>query len=196
MQLKRKLKQERREYLIKSIESLKEENTRQLFSQFKSMNSNKISVIPTLIEPTSGTIAKIDKEKAEMLVLWFSQPHNHQVILKKQKNIINWWKMKLKNDCYPLWDEYRQMDVTKDEVVEALRYISSHKAQGLDNIHNQMTKNGGQELICSLIDYLIGASRLGMFQDYGKKQTLYLSQNQTRPQHLQNYSRLQRKLNA
>ncbi|ETO02062.1 hypothetical protein RFI_35374 [Reticulomyxa filosa] len=84
------LRQEKQEYLIKSIQSLKEENTRKLFSQFKSMNSNKITVIPALVESTTGDIAKTDKEKAEMLVSWFYQlPQNHQVILKQQKNITN-----------------------------------------------------------------------------------------------------------
>ncbi|ETO08798.1 hypothetical protein RFI_28589 [Reticulomyxa filosa] len=38
-----------------------------LFSQFKSMNLNKISVIPALVESTTGNIAKTDKDKAEML---------------------------------------------------------------------------------------------------------------------------------
>ncbi|ETN99056.1 hypothetical protein RFI_38433 [Reticulomyxa filosa] len=67
MQLKRKLRQEKQE-------SLKEENTRQLFSQFKSMNSNKVSIIPALVESITGKIAKTDLEKAKMLVSWFSQP--------------------------------------------------------------------------------------------------------------------------
>ncbi|ETO05642.1 hypothetical protein RFI_31754, partial [Reticulomyxa filosa] len=68
MQLKRKLRQEKQEYLIKSIESSKEENTRKLFSQFKSMNSNKVSIISTL-ELAIRQIAKTD----QLLVSWFSQ---------------------------------------------------------------------------------------------------------------------------
>ncbi|ETO00876.1 hypothetical protein RFI_36564 [Reticulomyxa filosa] len=149
MQLKRKLKHK---YLIKSIESLKGENTKQLFSQFKSMNSNKISVIPTLIEPTSGTIAKIDKEKAEMLVLYYSEETKgrYQLVEDKITAVID-TIIDEEMNCYPLWDEYHQMDITEDEVIEALRYISSHKAQGPDNIHNQMIKNSGQALIDSLI---------------------------------------------
>ncbi|ETO00009.1 hypothetical protein RFI_37450, partial [Reticulomyxa filosa] len=42
-ELKRRLRQEKQEYLVNSIQSLQEGNTRQLFSQFKSMNNNKIS---------------------------------------------------------------------------------------------------------------------------------------------------------
>ncbi|ETO08959.1 hypothetical protein RFI_28427 [Reticulomyxa filosa] len=76
-----------------------------------------------------------------------------------------------KMSCYPLWDEYHQMDITEEEVIDALRYISSHKAQGPDNIHNQMIKNSGQALIHSLV-------RSDMFQDYGKEQILFRSQNQ------------------
>ncbi|ETO01920.1 hypothetical protein RFI_35519 [Reticulomyxa filosa] len=53
-ELKRRLKQEKQEFMIKSIGSLQEGNTKQLFSQFRSMNSNKITVI--------------------ILVSWFDQP--------------------------------------------------------------------------------------------------------------------------
>ncbi|ETO35714.1 hypothetical protein RFI_01348 [Reticulomyxa filosa] len=70
------------------------------------MNSNKIPVIPALVEST-GDIAKTDKEKAEMLVSWFSQPpqttKNELLSIKKkfealryissysQSNDQKWW---------------------------------------------------------------------------------------------------------
>ncbi|ETO36675.1 hypothetical protein RFI_00387 [Reticulomyxa filosa] len=48
--------------------------------------------------------------------------------------------------------EWHQGRIAEEEdVIEAMRYISSHKAQGSDNIHNQMVKNGGQSMIDSLV---------------------------------------------
>ncbi|ETO05398.1 hypothetical protein RFI_31998 [Reticulomyxa filosa] len=72
--LKRKLRQEKQEHMIKSIQNLQEGNSRQLFSQFRSMNSNKITVIPSIICPGTNSIAKTNSEKAELFVSWFSQP--------------------------------------------------------------------------------------------------------------------------
>ncbi|ETO08130.1 hypothetical protein RFI_29259 [Reticulomyxa filosa] len=111
----------------------------------------QISIIPALLEST-GKIAKTDKEKAEMLVSWFSQPpqppsyseetkEHYQLVEDEITALIDMNKDE-EMSCYPLWDEY-QMDITEEEIIEALRYISSHKAQGPDNIHNQMIKNGG-----------------------------------------------------
>ncbi|ETN97886.1 hypothetical protein RFI_39640, partial [Reticulomyxa filosa] len=64
----------------------------------------------------------------------------------KKKSIINWSKMKSIN-----WNEYHQREITEEEVIETLRHISMNKAQGPDNIHNQMIKNGGQAMIDSLV---------------------------------------------
>jgi ERCC4-type nuclease len=50
-ELKRRLRQEKQEYMVKSIQSLQDGNSRQLFSQFRSMNSNKLTVIPAIISP-------------------------------------------------------------------------------------------------------------------------------------------------
>ncbi|ETO36227.1 hypothetical protein RFI_00835 [Reticulomyxa filosa] len=40
--------------------------------------------------------------------------------------------------------------VTKEEVIESMRHLSPYKAQGPDNIHNQILKNGGNAMIDSL----------------------------------------------
>ncbi|ETN99930.1 hypothetical protein RFI_37537, partial [Reticulomyxa filosa] len=112
------------------------------------MNSNKISVIPALIEPTSGTIAKTDKEKAEMLVSWFSQPPqppSYSEETKEHYQLVG-------DEITAVIDTKRYEEINhRRRNIEALRYISSHKAQGPDNIHNQMIKNGGQALINSLV---------------------------------------------
>src|SRR4051812_24130565 len=43
------------------------------------------------------------------------------------------------------------LPITEEEVIDALRLISPYKAQGHDNIHNAMLKNGGEALIKSLV---------------------------------------------
>ncbi|ETO15717.1 hypothetical protein RFI_21645, partial [Reticulomyxa filosa] len=54
------------------------------------------------------------KDKAEILVSWFSQ---HQVILKKRTLPITVIDMDRDEEmsCYPLWDEYHQMDITEEK---------------------------------------------------------------------------------
>ncbi|ETO35852.1 hypothetical protein RFI_01210, partial [Reticulomyxa filosa] len=52
-------------------------------------------------------------------------------------------------------DDIHQSDITKEEVIDAMKHLSPYKAQGPDNIHNQMLKNGGNAIIGSLI-FLFG----------------------------------------
>ena len=72
--MKRKLKCEKHEHMVKSINSLHEGNTRSLFTQFKSFNSNKIRIIPALVNKETNGIAHSDIEKANLLVQTFAQP--------------------------------------------------------------------------------------------------------------------------
>ncbi|ETO00648.1 hypothetical protein RFI_36792, partial [Reticulomyxa filosa] len=104
-------------------------------------------VIPALVESTTGNIAKTDKEKVE---IYSEDTKEHYQLVEDEITSVIEMNRDEEMNCYPLWDEYHQMDITKEEI-EALRYISSHKAQGPDNIHNQMIKNGGQALIDSLV---------------------------------------------
>ncbi|ETO09288.1 hypothetical protein RFI_28099 [Reticulomyxa filosa] len=65
------------------------------------------------------------------------------------KNIIKWLKMKLNVNC--IWSfDINHSDITREEVIEALRHLSPCKAQGPDNINDQMLKNGGNAMIDSL----------------------------------------------
>ena len=48
-------------------------------------------------------------------------------------------------------NDLHQLPITEEEIIEALRHISQYKAQGCDNIHNSMVKNGGNTLIQSLL---------------------------------------------
>ena len=80
-ELKQNLRIEKHKYLTKSIQSLGDGNIRQLFTQFRSMNTNKISIIPTLVQNENkkddnqpNTIYQNDQEKDELLVNWFAQP--------------------------------------------------------------------------------------------------------------------------
>ncbi|ETO07605.1 reverse transcriptase [Reticulomyxa filosa] len=51
--LKRNLRREKQEFLTKNIELLTKNNMKQLFAKFRSMNYNKISLIPTLTKPAT-----------------------------------------------------------------------------------------------------------------------------------------------
>ncbi|ETO08846.1 hypothetical protein RFI_28541 [Reticulomyxa filosa] len=159
-ELKRKLRCEKQEYLVRSIQSLQEGNSRQLFSQFRSMNSNKIGVIPALFCPTTNYAAKTDNEKAELLISWFAQPpqppnfsddtkEHYQSV---EDEIVSAVEMKREseiNNCDEFLEPHQET-ITEVEIIEALRHISAYKAQGPDSIHNQMLKNGGQSMIDSM----------------------------------------------
>ncbi|ETO00445.1 hypothetical protein RFI_36999, partial [Reticulomyxa filosa] len=86
------------------FESLKEENTRKLFSQFKSMNSNKVSIIQQL--------DRLQRQIKKKQNCWYREDKITSVIeMNREMN-------------YPLWNEYHQMGITEEEIIEALRYIS------------------------------------------------------------------------
>ncbi|ETN98344.1 hypothetical protein RFI_39166 [Reticulomyxa filosa] len=54
-QLRRKLLLEKHQHMMKSIDSLHEGNTRNLFTQFKSLNTNKICIIPALVNKETNS---------------------------------------------------------------------------------------------------------------------------------------------
>ncbi|ETO36481.1 hypothetical protein RFI_00581, partial [Reticulomyxa filosa] len=59
------------------------------------------------------------------------------------------------NDDFIGVSDIRQSNITKEEVIEAMRHLSPYKAQGPDNIYNQMLKNDGNVMIESLV-FLFG----------------------------------------
>ena len=93
--LKRKLKCEKHEHMVKSINSLHDGNIRSLFTQFKALNTNKISIIPALVNKETNSIAQTDLEKAALLSKTFSEPPQPPRVDDMRKNIINWLRMKL-----------------------------------------------------------------------------------------------------
>ncbi|ETN99281.1 hypothetical protein RFI_38200 [Reticulomyxa filosa] len=91
MQLKRKLRQEKQEYLIKSIESLKEIVFSIQVNEFEqSFNNSYIS---------TGQIAKTEKE-------------HYQTVEDEITSVIEMNRDEAMN-YYPLWNEYHQMDSLK-----------------------------------------------------------------------------------
>ncbi|ETO18304.1 hypothetical protein RFI_18970 [Reticulomyxa filosa] len=76
-------------------------------------------------------------------------------------------QLELDENC--IWSfDVHQSDITKGEVIETLRHLSSYKAQ----VHNQMLKNGGNAMIESLV-FLFGWSfRMGYMTIAWKNQTL------------------------
>ncbi|ETO06818.1 reverse transcriptase, partial [Reticulomyxa filosa] len=163
--LKRNLRCEKQLHITKSIESLHEGNTRQLFCKFRSLNSNKIAIIPSLVSPgkdgTTHQIAENDIDKANLLARWFAQPPQppkpsnedaeHYEYVKDEICSVVQMSRESELDTSWLILEWHQADITEEEIIEAIGQVSSFKSQDPDNIHNLMLKKGGQSLIDSLV---------------------------------------------
>ncbi|ETO33162.1 hypothetical protein RFI_03948 [Reticulomyxa filosa] len=171
-QLRRNLRQEKHEHMVKSINSMHEGNTKMIFSKFRSLNSNKISIIPVLIDEQTNKIAHADIDKVKLLVDSFSQPPQppnnainytgyYQSIENEIASVFAIFRdEEMKNRSVNLCDKH-QSEITESEVIEALRHISCYKAQGPDNIHNLMLKNGGDSILQSLVFLLGWSFRMG-----------------------------------
>ncbi|ETO06867.1 hypothetical protein RFI_30525, partial [Reticulomyxa filosa] len=177
LSFKRILRCEKQMHITKSIESLHENNTKQMFCQFRSLNSNKIAIIPSLISPeTDGVkyaIAETDIEKANLLANWFAQPpqppkpsnenkEHYEYVEDEICSVVQMSKETELSEWY-LMDAWYQSEITEEEVIEAIRHISAYKSQGPDNIHNLMLKNGGQSLINSLVLLFGWSYKIGYF---------------------------------
>ncbi|ETN97332.1 hypothetical protein RFI_40199 [Reticulomyxa filosa] len=96
------------------------------------MNNNKISIIPTLILITIKIIGS-----------WFAQPpkppdHSEEMdghYEYVEDVIASAIEMKRESEMseYSGVFEMQQGEITEEEVIEAMRHISSHKAQGSDD---------------------------------------------------------------
>ncbi|ETO07359.1 hypothetical protein RFI_30033, partial [Reticulomyxa filosa] len=70
----RKLLFKKHQHMVKSIDSLHEGNTRNLFTQFKALNTNKICIIPALVNKEMNSVARSDADKAYLLAKTFAEP--------------------------------------------------------------------------------------------------------------------------
>ncbi|ETO08756.1 hypothetical protein RFI_28632 [Reticulomyxa filosa] len=178
--LKRLLRCEKQMYITKSIESLHEGNTRQMFCQFRSLNSNKIAIIPSLIIPgkdeEKGSIAENDIDKANLLAHCPPEPSNedkeHYEYVEDEICSVVQMSREIELNEFFLLHEWYQSEITEEEVIEAIRHISAYKSQGPDNIHNLMLKNGGQSLIDSLVILFGWSYRIGYFPKEWKKSNI------------------------
>ncbi|ETO01124.1 hypothetical protein RFI_36316 [Reticulomyxa filosa] len=68
-QLRRKLQLEKHQHMVNSINSLHEGNTRNLFKQFKALNTNKIFIIPALVNNETSP----DIDRAYLLAKTFAE---------------------------------------------------------------------------------------------------------------------------
>ncbi|ETO01297.1 hypothetical protein RFI_36143, partial [Reticulomyxa filosa] len=171
--LKRKLRQEKQEYMNKSIESIQEGNTKQLFTQFRALNTNKISIIPSLVSPETEKeiemVAETDIEKAEMFAKWFAEPpqppkslnEEHYKLVEEFTSSVEEMEKEIEIDSDIWTEEWHQTDITEGEIIEAIRRISPYKAQGSDSMHNIMLKNGGNAIVESLALLFKWSYRIG-----------------------------------
>ncbi|ETO12526.1 hypothetical protein RFI_24849 [Reticulomyxa filosa] len=174
---KRILRCEKQIHITKSIESLHEGNIRQMFCQFRSLNSNKIAIIPSLTilgkDGVTELIAEADIDKANLLANWFAQPpqppkssnedDGHYEYVEDEICSVVQMSKEVELSEYYLIDKWHQSEITEEEVIEAIRHVSAYKSQGPDNIHNLMLKNGGQSLINSLVLLFGWSYKIGYF---------------------------------
>ncbi|ETN98538.1 hypothetical protein RFI_38954 [Reticulomyxa filosa] len=145
-QLRRIPQLEKHQHMVNSIDSLYEG-----FTQLKTLNTNKICVIPALVNKETNSVARSDADKAFLLTKTFAEPPQppNDVDEKHYEMVENEIKCKvaiskpLEVDESCIWPfDIHQSDITREKVIEALMHLSPYKAQGPDNIHNQMLKNG------------------------------------------------------
>lgn len=182
--LKRNLRRAKQEHMVKCINSLHDGNIRQVFSQFRSLNENKITVIPTLIQHATQEepqiVAESDFEKAELLVKWFAMPpqppkkSEEEHYQEVEDDIYSFVEMQRDRELAEIPEifEIHQSQITEEEVIAAIRHISPYKAQGPDWIHNLMLKNGGQSLIKSLVFLFNWSFSIGHFPRIWKKSNI------------------------
>ncbi|ETN97852.1 hypothetical protein RFI_39674 [Reticulomyxa filosa] len=107
---------EKQEFMIKSIGSLQEGNTKRLFSQFRSMNSNKITVIPAIV--SNDQIARTYIEKVELLVSWFDQHPDFSSEIEEYYQLVE-DEIASVDEIYsfPNWNEHHQREITEEEAL-------------------------------------------------------------------------------
>ncbi|ETO08958.1 hypothetical protein RFI_28429 [Reticulomyxa filosa] len=138
-QLRRKLQLEKHRYMVNAlIRCMK--GIQNLFTQ-RTLNTNKICIIPALVNKETNLVARSDTDKAYILARHLQNPPKNDIIYKVAISK----PLELADDFICLSD-VQHSDITKEEVIEV-----PYKAQGPDNINNQMLKNGGNKIIESLV---------------------------------------------
>ncbi|ETO26244.1 hypothetical protein RFI_10892 [Reticulomyxa filosa] len=171
--LKRNLRFEKQLYIAKSIKTLHDWNTRQMFYCNSSVidKSRKRYVIFSLAEN--------DTEKANLLACLFSQQSQHPKLSDKNEEhcqyvedeIYSVVQMSRKTEFseYQSQLELNQSYITEDEVIDSIRHLSAYKSQGPDNVYNLMLKNVVQSLIDSLVMMFGCSYKIGYFPKALKK---------------------------
>ncbi|ETO00440.1 hypothetical protein RFI_37004, partial [Reticulomyxa filosa] len=142
------------------------------------LNTNKIYIIPALVNKETSSVARSDIDKAYLLAKTFAEPpqppkdvdeKHYEMIEDDIRFKVAISKSLELNDNFIGVSDTHQSNITKEEVIEAMRHLSPYKAQGPDNIHNQRLKNGGNAMIESLV-FLFGWSfRMGYIPIAWKK---------------------------
>ncbi|ETN97989.1 hypothetical protein RFI_39533 [Reticulomyxa filosa] len=109
----------------------------EIYSQFKTLNTNKICIIPALVNKKTNSVARSDADKAYLLAKTFAEPpkdvdEKHYEMIEEDIKFKVAISKPLELDESCIWSfDIHQGDITKEEVIEALRHLSPYKAQGL-----------------------------------------------------------------
>jgi len=168
---RRMLKSAKHESLVKFYDSINKGNNKLLFSSYRNYSVNKIVSIPTLQSTNvNGDVisAQTTKEKVDMLVSHFAKPpfSPDQSSISKQVEIENYLET-IANGTKQIelienLEDINQ-DITTQEIMEAIKELHLFKAQGPDDIHNQMIKHGGMAMVESLQLLFNWSYRIGYF---------------------------------
>ncbi len=169
-EFRRRLRGEKHEYMKRFVEEITDEDTRLLFSKYRSVSQNKLCVIPTLIR--GDETAHNDSEKAEMLATHYAQPPVAADACDEKKEFVEGFLAE-----HALPNKFEECEgnreensaIRREEVVEAIRHTASFKAHGPDEIHNLFLKNGGNTLIDSLVFLFNWSLRLGYMPSCWKR---------------------------
>ncbi|ETO25212.1 hypothetical protein RFI_11921 [Reticulomyxa filosa] len=119
-------------------------NTRNLFTQFKALNTNKICIIPALVNKETNSVAKSDLVK-HILTKTSAEHYQHpKDVDEKHCEMIEddiRFKVAISKPLELIDDfiggsDINQSDITKEEAIDAMRHLSPYKTQGPDNVHD------------------------------------------------------------
>ncbi|ETO01796.1 hypothetical protein RFI_35642 [Reticulomyxa filosa] len=112
-QLRRKLQLEKYQHMVNSINALHEGNTKNLFTQFKALNTNKICIIPALVNKETNSVARADTDKACLLAKHFQNPLNIQKMWMKSIMKLSRYKVAISKPLELADDFIGLSDITK-----------------------------------------------------------------------------------
>ncbi len=161
----------KREYFQKFSNSINSSNLKQLFREFRSLAPNPINSVEVLTNKDGDIIARSEKEKADELNQFCANlgkhpdlPPNTRFTRKIEEEISELRNKKPRELEYASLDtENINCQIKTHEIRRSITELNAYKAMGPDKIHNLMLKNGGEQLLRSLVILFNWSFSIGYF---------------------------------